>query len=151
MFSRGFTRCHEIDALTVLRSGPLTICQVANGEYSIARELRQIVEGIISADTSGLASSRVKKAAGEAVFKEGDKGHFMYHVEDGMIEIVQNSTVLERAETGGIVAEMALVKEDGRRSANAVVRRNATPILINKRRFRAPSYEVSDAKRARNE
>ena len=117
----------------------------------MGRELRQIVEGIIGADTSGLASSRVKKAAGEAVFKEGDKGHFMYHVEDGMIEIVQNSTVLERAETGGIVAEMALVKEDGRRSANAVVRRNATPILINKRRFRAPSYEVSDAKRARNE
>ena len=73
----------------------------------------------------------------------------MYHVEDGMIEIVQNLTVLERAETGGIVAEMALVKEDGRRSANAVVRRNATPILINKRRFRAPSYEVSDAKRAK--
>lgn len=117
----------------------------------MGRELRQIVEGIIGADTSGLASSRVKKAAGEAVFKEGDKGHFMYHVEDGMIEIVQNSTVLERAETGGIVGEMALVEEDGRRSANAVVRRNTTPILINKRRFRARSYEVSDAKSARNE
>ena len=117
----------------------------------MGRELRQIVEGIISADTSGLASSRVKKAAGYTVFKEGDKGHFMYHVEDGMIEIVQNSTVLERAETGGIVAEMALVKEDGRRSANAVVRRNATPILINKRRFRARSYEGSGAKSARNE
>ena len=75
----------------------------------------------------------------------------MYHVEDGMIEIVHNSTVLETAETGGIVGEMALVEEDGRRSANAVVRRNTTPILINKRRFRARSYEVSDAKRARNE
>ena len=75
----------------------------------------------------------------------------MYHVEDGMIEIVHNSTVLETAETGGIVGEMALVEEDGRRSANAVVRLNAAPILINKRRFRARSYEVSDAKRARNE
>ena len=44
----------------------------------------------IIADTSGLASSRVKKAAGDTVFKEGDKGHFMYLVEDGMIEIVHN-------------------------------------------------------------
>lgn len=52
-----------------------------------------------------------------------------------MIEIVHNSTVLETAETGGIVGEMALVEEDGRRSANAVVRRNATPILINKTFF----------------
>ena len=60
----------------------------------------------------------------------------MYHVEDGMIEIVHNSTVLETAETGGIVGEMALVEEDGRRSANAVVRRNAILIPINQRRFR---------------
>ena len=60
----------------------------------------------------------------------------MYHVEDGMIEIVHNSTVLEMAETGGIVGEMALVEEDGRRSANAVVRRNATLIPIIQRRFR---------------
>ena len=80
----------------------------------MGRELRQIVEGIIGADTSGLASSRVKKAAGDTVLKEGDKGHFMYHVEDGMIEIVHNSTVLETVETGGIVGEMALVEEDGR-------------------------------------
>ena len=101
----------------------------------MGRELRQIVEGIIGADTSGLASSRVKKAAGDAVLKEGGKGHFMYHVGDGMIEIVHNSTVLETAETGSIVGEMALVEEDGRRSANAVVRRNATPILINKNFF----------------
>ena len=117
----------------------------------MGRELQQIVEGIIGADTSGLASTRVKKAASDTVFKEGGKGHFMYHVEDGMIEIVHDSTVLETAETGGIVREMALVEEDGRRSANAVVRRNATPILINKRRFRARSNEVSDAKCARNE
>ena len=75
----------------------------------------------------------------------------MNHVEDGMIEIVHNSTFLETVETGGIVGEMALVEEDGRRSANAVVRRNAKPILFNKRRFRARSYEVFDAKRARNE
>ena len=121
--------------MTVLRSGSLTIVQVETGEYSIERELRQIVEGIIGSDTSGLASSRVKKAAGDAVFKEGDKGHFMYHVGDGMIEIVHNSSVLETAETGSIVGEMALVEEDGRRSANAVVRRNATPILINKNFF----------------
>ena len=60
----------------------------------------------------------------------------MYLVEDGTIEIVHNSTVLETVETGGIVGEMALVEEDGRRSANAVVRRNATLIPINQRRFR---------------
>ena len=101
----------------------------------MGRELRQIVEHIISADTSGLASSRVKKAAGDTVFKEGDKGHFMYLVEDGMIEIVQFNRS-RNGETGGIVGEMALVEEDGRRSANAVVRRNALPITINQRRFR---------------
>ena len=38
--------------------------------------------------------------------------------------------------TGGIVGEMALVEEDGRRSTNGVVRRNATLIPINQRRFR---------------
>ena len=47
-------RCHEIDALTVLRAGPLTIGQDEVGEYSMARKSRQIVEHIISADTSGL-------------------------------------------------------------------------------------------------
>ena len=72
----------------------------------------------------------------------------MYHVEDGMIEIVHNSTVLERVETA-VLLRMALVEEDGRRSANAVVRRNTTPILINKRRFGARSYEVSDARERR--
>ena len=45
----------------------------------------------------------------------------MYLVEDGMIEIVHNSTVLETVKIGGIVGEMALVEEDGRRSSNAVV------------------------------
>ena len=40
----------------------------------MGRELRQIVEGIIGADTSGLTSSRVKKAAGDTVFKEVEKG-----------------------------------------------------------------------------
>jgi len=38
------------------------------------RELRQIVEGIISADTSVLASLRVMKAAGDAVLKKGTSG-----------------------------------------------------------------------------
>ena len=86
-------RCHKIDAFTVLQSGPLTIGQVEIGEYSTAQELRQIVEGIISADTSGLASSRVKKAAGETVFKEGEKGHFMYLVDDGILELRDKSSI----------------------------------------------------------
>lgn len=60
----------------------------------------------------------------------------MYLVDDGMIEIVHNSTVLETVETGGIVGEMALVQEDVRRSENAVIRRNATLLPINQRGFR---------------
>ena len=104
-------RCHEIDALTVLRAGPLTIGQDEAGEYSMARKSRQIVEHIISADTSALASTRVKKSPGDTVFKEGDKGQFMYHVEDGMIEIVHIEPFSKRSRQAVLLVKWRWLKK----------------------------------------
>lgn len=102
----------------------------------MTQELRQIIEGFLNSDATGLAGSKVRKSSDEKVFSSGDKGNFMYLIESGLIEIIHNEETLETVGAGGIVGEMALVDEAGRRSANAQVKQDAVLIPINRRRFR---------------
>lgn len=102
----------------------------------MSHELSRIVEGFLASNAGGLATARVNKQDGESVFTIGDKGHYMYLVEAGRIEIIYEGQTLEMVEAGGIVGEMALVDDDGRRSADAVARQYSTLIPINQRRFR---------------
>jgi CRP/FNR family transcriptional regulator, cyclic AMP receptor protein len=55
-------------------------------------------------------------AAGQTLFKEGDVGNLMYVLISGTVQISVNNKVVEFAEPGSIVGEMAMIDE-GRRSA----------------------------------
>ena len=103
----------------------------------MSQELRQIVEGFLRAEAGNLEASKITKKAGDIVFNEGDKGHFMFLVEAGRIDIMHNGTTLESVEAGGVVGEMALVDPAaGRRSAAAQASTDAILVPINQRRFR---------------
>lgn len=101
----------------------------------MAQQLRQIVEGFLSA-AGGLGAQKVTKQPGEPVFSAGDKGHFMFIVEQGQIEISSDGETLETVSAGGIVGEMALVDDEGTRSADAIAASYSTLVPINRRRFR---------------
>jgi len=79
------------------------------------QELRRIVESFLVSNTGGLATTKVTKKSGEPVFNAGDKGHFMYPLETGKVDIRHEGRTLETVESGGIVGEMSLVDDDARR------------------------------------
>ena len=60
----------------------------------------------------------------------------MYLLETGKVDIRHEGRTLEAVEAGGIVGEMSLVDDDARRSADAIVRQDATLIPINQQKFR---------------
>ena len=69
-------------------------------------------------------------AAGKEIFKEGDLGHGIYLIRDGLVEIsVQGGPtgryIFTQAGPGEFLGEMAVI-EDQPRSANAVARENST-------------------------
>ena len=57
-------------------------------------------------------------------------------LETGKVDIRHEGRTLEAVEAGGIVGEMSLVDDDARRSADAIVRQDATLIPINQQKFR---------------
>ena len=85
----------------------------------MASQLRQIVEGFLSAN-SRLGVQKVAKQSDGAVFNAGDKGHFMFIVGQGQIEISRNGEILESVVAGGAFSKMAFVKDEGTRSADAI-------------------------------
>jgi CRP-like cAMP-binding protein len=72
--------------------------------------------------------------AGEVIFNAGDKGDFMYVVQEGMVEIILNSQHIEDIGPGGIFGEMALI-DSHPRSASAVARTDAHLVPIDEKRF----------------
>lgn len=103
----------------------------------MSHELRQIVEGFLRAEAGRPDGSKISKKSGEVVFNEGDKGHFMFLVESGRIDITHNGATLETVEAGGVVGEMALVDAaTSRRSAAAHAISDSVLVPINQRRFR---------------
>jgi CRP/FNR family cyclic AMP-dependent transcriptional regulator len=75
--------------------------------------LAEVQEVCGSADTVSLNP-------GEFLFQEGDPAHAFYIVKAGVLRIVSGSTVYETLRAGGIVGEMAIVEEEGRRSASVI-------------------------------
>jgi CRP-like cAMP-binding protein len=72
--------------------------------------------------------------AGQALFKEGDPGDVMYVLMSGAAEIVVRGRVVETAERGAILGEMAMIDE-GPRSASVVAKTDCKVLSINRRRF----------------
>ena len=75
--------------------------------------LAEVQEVCGSADTVSLNP-------GEFLFQEGDPAHAFYIVKAGVLRIVSGSTVYETLRAGGIVGEVAIVEEEGRRSASVI-------------------------------
>ncbi len=72
--------------------------------------------------------------AGQILFKQGDPGDLMYVLMSGTAEIIINNRVVETAETGAILGEMAMIDE-GTRSAMVVATSDCKLLPINRKRF----------------
>lgn len=75
-------------------------------------------------------------SAGQVLFKEGDRGDYMYFIVAGEVNILIRDKVVETVGMGGVVGEMALI-DDKPRSATAVARTACRLIPIDQARFTA--------------
>jgi CRP/FNR family transcriptional regulator, cyclic AMP receptor protein len=73
-------------------------------------------------------------SAGQAVFREGERGDHMFAVVKGSVDLIINGKVVETVEPGGIFGEMALV-EDQPRVATALAKADAELVRIDRKRF----------------
>lgn len=72
--------------------------------------------------------------AGQVLFKEGEQGNFMYVLMSGAAEIIVHDRVMETAEAGAIIGEMALIEERAR-SATVVAKSDCKVLPIERERF----------------
>ncbi len=72
--------------------------------------------------------------AGQVLFKEGDQGDLMYVLMSGVVEIFVHGRVMETAEAGALLGEMAMI-EDSTRSATVVAKNDCTLLPIERARF----------------
>jgi CRP/FNR family transcriptional regulator, cyclic AMP receptor protein len=79
-------------------------------------------------------SDTVQFAPGDFLFREGENGDKMYVVLEGEIEIGLGNFVLETAEPGSLIGEMALI-DNSPRTANAVAKTPSRLAQIDRRRF----------------
>jgi CRP/FNR family transcriptional regulator, cyclic AMP receptor protein len=76
----------------------------------------------------------VELGPGDFLFREGDNGDKMYVLLEGELEIRLGDFVLETAEAGALVGEMALI-DDSSRTANVVAKTASRLVPIDRRRF----------------
>jgi CRP-like cAMP-binding protein len=72
--------------------------------------------------------------AGQALFKEGERGNFMYVLMSGTAEIIVRNRVMETAVAGTIVGEMGII-DDSARSATVVAKSDCKFLPIERERF----------------
>ena len=83
-------------------------------------------------------------AAGEVLFKEGDKGEEMYLIKSGKVEISNNAggvkKVLAELSEGSFLGEMAIV-DDAPRSAAATALSEVSLLILDRAAFKAQLQE----------
>lgn len=72
--------------------------------------------------------------AGQTLFKDGDRGDFMYILMSGTAEIIVRNKVVETAMAGAIVGEMAII-DDSPRSATVVAKSDCKFLPVERERF----------------
>lgn len=73
-------------------------------------------------------------AAGEFIFRKGEAAKVMYLIIEGEVELMLDDTVVETAEEGSFIGEMALI-DDEPRSASARARGDCRVFPIDEARF----------------
>lgn len=73
-------------------------------------------------------------AAGQVLFKEGEQGDLMYVLISGTAEISVHNRLVETAEAGAIMGEMAMI-DDEVRSATVVAKSECKLMQIERKRF----------------
>ena len=86
------------------------------------------------ADLFRQEANTLQLAPGDFLFREGDSGEEMYVLLQGEIDIFLGDFVLETADPGSLLGEMALI-EDTPRTANAVAKTASKLAQIDRRRF----------------
>ena len=72
--------------------------------------------------------------AGETLFREGDEGNRMYVILEGSMDILVGNAVVETANEGDIVGEMALI-DNAPRSASVVATTLCRLVAVDRKRF----------------
>lgn len=72
--------------------------------------------------------------AGQTLFSEGETGDVMYILMSGKAKIIVHNKVVEAAEAGAILGEMAMI-EDSTRSATVTAITDCRLLTINQDRF----------------
>jgi CRP-like cAMP-binding protein len=72
--------------------------------------------------------------AGQTLFKAGEAGTLMYVLISGSVDILIRDTVVETAEAGALIGEMALIDKDPR-AATAIAHTDCELVAIDLRRF----------------
>jgi CRP-like cAMP-binding protein len=86
------------------------------------------------ADLFRLETDTTNLSPGEWVFRQGEKGDSMYVLLEGNVDVIVGETVVETAERGALLGEMALI-DNSPRSASAVARTQCRLVAINRKRF----------------
>jgi CRP-like cAMP-binding protein len=73
-------------------------------------------------------------SAGQAVFREGDQGDFLFAVVNGAVDIITHGKTVETVGAGSVFGEMALV-EDRPRVASAVAKSETDLVRVDRKRF----------------
>lgn len=73
-------------------------------------------------------------AAGQVLFKEGEQGELMYVLISGTAEITVRGRLVETAEAGAILGEMAMIDDDIR-SATVSAKTDCKLLSIDRKRF----------------
>lgn len=81
---------------------------------------------------------------GDFLFREGDPADALYIVRKGVLRIVSGSIVYETVKAGGIVGEMGIVDQGGRRSASVIAGTRAELEKIDRSAFLAAIQSTPD-------
>ena len=73
-------------------------------------------------------------ATGEFIFRKGEAAKVMYLIIEGAVDLMLDDTVIETAEEGSFIGEMALIEEEPR-SASARARSDCRVFPIDEARF----------------
>lgn len=79
-------------------------------------------------------SDLIELPAGQALFKAGEQGSFMYVLMSGEAEIIVRDRVMEIAQPGAILGEMAMVEADAH-SASVIAMSDCTLLPVDHKRF----------------